>query len=213
MEIEEGLLDAHDDAALNTHRSPGEVIEIEGSLLDAPDGAALIHACNSRGVWGKGVAKELKARYPTAFEVYRSHCHWFTHRTRERVVEIDGEFRSIRAPEGTCLIIPPQKADYEANEANEATDVRHWIICLFTSRGYGRLVSPSDVVMENTEIAVADMRRQLDKIALDDTIDDWITELWACRFNSGLFGVPWSETKKILESSGLSITVATPAAE
>lgn len=44
------------------------------SLFDAPKGALLMHACNAQGVWGSGIAKEFKVRYPAAFEWYRMCC-------------------------------------------------------------------------------------------------------------------------------------------
>ncbi|KAF3891950.1 hypothetical protein GY631_4499 [Trichophyton interdigitale] len=38
------------------------ITEIEGDLFLAPEGAALIHACNCQGSWGKGIALEFKNR-------------------------------------------------------------------------------------------------------------------------------------------------------
>ncbi len=44
------------------------------SLFDAPPESYLVHACNSAGVWGSGIAKEFKMRYPHAFAVYERAC-------------------------------------------------------------------------------------------------------------------------------------------
>jgi len=33
----------------------------------------LVHACNSRGVWGAGIAQQFKKRFP---HVYRIYAHW-----------------------------------------------------------------------------------------------------------------------------------------
>lgn len=46
----------------------------EMSLLDAPRGSMLVHAVNCKGVWGSGIAKEIKARHPRAFLDYASWC-------------------------------------------------------------------------------------------------------------------------------------------
>ncbi|KAI2907878.1 hypothetical protein CBS63078_4729 [Aspergillus niger] len=113
--------------------------------------------------------------------------------------------RRARLPEGTALIIPPQEKDYE-NDSRK----RHWIICLFTSRGLGRMVSPENIVLENTELAIADMKEQLDRI---EDQEGRFLELWSCRFNSGLFGVQWARSREILKKSGLDVTVVTPADE
>ncbi|KAL3251338.1 hypothetical protein ABHI18_010688 [Aspergillus niger] len=95
--------------------------------------------------------------------------------------------------------------DYE-NDSRK----RHWIICLFTSRGLGRMVSPENIVLENTELAIADMKEQLDRIEYQE---GRFLELWSCRFNSGLFGLQWARSREILKKSGLDVTVVTPADE
>jgi ADP-ribose 1''-phosphate phosphatase len=40
------------------------------SLFDAPEKSYIVHACNSMGVWGSGIAVEFKRRFPHAFAVY-----------------------------------------------------------------------------------------------------------------------------------------------
>jgi O-acetyl-ADP-ribose deacetylase (regulator of RNase III) len=42
---------------------------IIGNALAAPEGV-FVHGCNAQGVMGSGVAKEVKAKYPKAFESY-----------------------------------------------------------------------------------------------------------------------------------------------
>lgn len=46
----------------------------KASLFDAPEGSLIVHAVNCRGVWGSGIAKEFKARYPNSYQVYKAHC-------------------------------------------------------------------------------------------------------------------------------------------
>lgn len=41
-----------------------------GSLLSVKEGI-IVHGCNSRGVMGSGVAKEVRSTYPQAYEVYK----------------------------------------------------------------------------------------------------------------------------------------------
>lgn len=44
------------------------------SLFNAPKGAVLVHACNAQGVWGSGIAKEFKERFPSSFKQYHKYC-------------------------------------------------------------------------------------------------------------------------------------------
>ncbi len=45
-----------------------------GDLFSAPGNSVLVHSCNAKGVWGSGVAKEFKHRFPGAFEQYNEYC-------------------------------------------------------------------------------------------------------------------------------------------
>ena len=139
----------------------------------------------------------------------------------------------IRLPEGTALIIPPQKRDYESKKADEenakekegaattTTKKKHWIICLFTSRQFGKNVSPPDTILANTELAIADMKEQLARLAVRNTDEGEENgsgmsaprELWSCRFNSGLFRVEWSRSRRVLEEAGLEVTVVRPVGD
>lgn len=48
----------------------------KGSLFDAPKETILVHACNSKGVWGSGIAAEFKKRYPAEFLRYERLCKY-----------------------------------------------------------------------------------------------------------------------------------------
>lgn len=50
---------------------------IKASLFDAPKGSILVHACNAQGVWGSGIAKEFKKRFPESFQFYHELCNDF----------------------------------------------------------------------------------------------------------------------------------------
>ena len=83
---------------------------------------------------------------------------------------------------GTCLLIPA--GDYV-------------IGCLFTSRGYANSVDKPQKILENTEKAIEDLIRQ--------NVEN--RPLHTCKINSGLFRVPWNDTKDILKKSGKEFTV------
>ncbi|KKZ61578.1 ADP-ribose 1''-phosphate phosphatase [[Emmonsia] crescens] len=219
------------------------ITEIQGDLFDAPEGAALIHACNCQGSWGKGIAQVFRQKYPAAYQIFRAH-----YRIRQQP-------RAVKLPEGTALIIPPQPADYQPPSqsqrvsAGEALQLpttasrgpgrgrgrralnsssrrspalprlagrKHWIICLFTSWHYGpRNRSPPDIILENTMLALADLKRQIAASATGPTAGEVEQpgELWGCRFNAGLFGVPWERTREVLEEAGLVMTIIRPVGE
>lgn len=56
------------------------------------------------------------------------------------------------------------------------------------------------------------MKRQLQELARKhlETGAAMPSELYACRFNSGLFAVPWAKTRKLVEDAGLKMTVVYP---
>jgi ADP-ribose 1''-phosphate phosphatase len=67
----------------------GNITTVKGSLFDAPKGSIIIHACNTKGVWGSGIAKAFAQHFPNAFCSYAKEC---------------SEHGSDLL--GTCLLIP-----------------------------------------------------------------------------------------------------------
>ena len=67
---------------------------ITGDIFTAPPNTILIHACNTKGSWGAGIALSFKEKYPAQFHVYEAHCKKY------------GD-----ALVGTCLIIPGETHD------------------------------------------------------------------------------------------------------
>lgn len=45
---------------------------IKGSLLDT-DAKIIVHGCNCQGVMGSGVAKQIKEKYPQAYNAYKNY--------------------------------------------------------------------------------------------------------------------------------------------
>lgn len=142
-----------------------KVTTIKGNLFDAPKGSIIIHACNTRGVWGSGIAAAFAKKFPQAFAIYHDHCN----RLGPSLI-------------GTCLLIPA--GDYV-------------IGCLFTSKSYGQYVDPPAKILKSTESALKDLIRQ--------NVD--LKPLHTCKINSGLFRVPWNDTKALLKATGVEFTV------
>ncbi|KAG8816937.1 ADP-ribose 1''-phosphate phosphatase [Serendipita sp. 400] len=51
------------------------IVVHEGDLFaKAPQSSVLVHACNTQGSWGSGIAAAFKAKFPDAYEVYHQVC-------------------------------------------------------------------------------------------------------------------------------------------
>ncbi|KAJ7091866.1 hypothetical protein B0H15DRAFT_834307 [Mycena belliarum] len=53
---------------------PNKILHIKADLFAAPAGAILVHACNTKGSWGGGIALAFRQKYPAAFVKYRDTC-------------------------------------------------------------------------------------------------------------------------------------------
>jgi ADP-ribose 1''-phosphate phosphatase len=61
-------------------------------------------------------------------------------------------------------------------------------------------VSKPDVILENSVHAIRDMRKQLEELfESNEETGKWDGKVYSCRFNSGLFGVEWKASKRVLE--------------
>jgi O-acetyl-ADP-ribose deacetylase (regulator of RNase III) len=67
----------------------------EGNLFEGTDVDFLIHCCNSQGRMGSGFAKELRARYSGAYEIYEQ-----THRVHGLKT---GQIVPYNAPDGRTI--------------------------------------------------------------------------------------------------------------
>lgn len=72
----------------------GRITYITGDLFGAPQRSILVHACNTVGSWGAGIAKAFRERYPAQFEIYKTHC------------KANGT-----SLVGTCLLLPGEQHD------------------------------------------------------------------------------------------------------
>jgi ADP-ribose 1''-phosphate phosphatase len=142
-----------------------KVTTIKGNLFDAPKGSIIIHACNTKGVWGSGIAKSFAVKYNGAYNVYRAAC-----------------LSKGSALLGTCLLIPTHN---------------HVVACLFTSKSYGHFVDKPAMILNSTETALADLIKQ----------NVGNLPLHTCKINSGLFNVPWRDTKALLKATGQDFVV------
>ncbi|CAI6276588.1 unnamed protein product [Periconia digitata] len=149
----------------------------KGDIFAAPQHSLLIHACNTQGSWGSGIAAAFRARYPAAFKIYRDYCTK-THKPTTNPV-----------PTGTCLLIPP-------SETSNGKP-KHWIGCLFTSAKYGKAKDSQAVILGNTGRSIKHLLAAVKEAERDGR---GVNEIRMCMINSGKFGVPWERTVEVLES-------------
>ena len=142
-----------------------------GDIFAAPDHTVLIHACNTKGEWGAGIAVAFKTAYPNAYTAYREHCL----------------SSATTVQTGTCLLIAP---------CETGTGPKHRIAYLFTSAEYGVKKDGPDEILKNTELAVRDL---LVKLKQAKENGDNLGSLRMCKINSGKFGVQWERTEGVLE--------------
>lgn len=151
------------------HEGFSQIKEYIGDLFAAPNDSVLIHACNTAGSWGGGIAVAFRERYPEAYQLYNEYC------TKHYNVKTNP------VPTGTCLLIPPVETEPGA--------LKHWIACLFTSAKYGKAKDPPYMILQHTGPAFKDLLIQL-------KVQPTMEQLRMCKINAGLFAVPWEETKK-----------------
>lgn len=142
------------------------------SLFDAPTESVIIHACNSQGVWGSGIAKAFKEKYPESFKFYNGFC------------KVQNEER------GTAC----GRADLSPFPVSEP----HWVGWIVTSHNYGPLKDSPELIKINTTLA---LRELCQKLYLAHPKDSNPTiDVYSNKFNSGLFAVPWGDSELILNT-------------
>lgn len=94
------------------------------SLFDAPKNSVLVHACNAKGVWGSGIAKEFKSLFPNAFEEYNKYCN------------TNLPYHTV----GTALVTKPENS--------------YKIGCLITSSDFGARLNAEQLILNHTKHAL-----------------------------------------------------------
>lgn len=104
---------------------------VKMDLFTAPSDSFIVHACNTKGQWGSGIAKFMKDKYPKNNQAYRDHC--FSN-SDERLI-------------GSAFI--PQVGSAAWKERR--------VISLFTSVAYGIFKDPPHKIIQNTKDALVDL--------------------------------------------------------
>ncbi|KAJ7693387.1 hypothetical protein B0H17DRAFT_1060001 [Mycena rosella] len=73
---------------------PSKITHVKADIFAAPEGSILVHACNTVGSWGAGIATAFQEKYPGAFAKYKNVCR-----------------KQGEALLGTCLLIRGEHHD------------------------------------------------------------------------------------------------------
>lgn len=138
-------------------------------FAEAPKGCVLIHACNTQGHWGAGIAKAFKQQYPKAYSAHHKFC-------------AKDHNKSHPVATGTAQLLAPLDDNKQ-----------HWIGCVFTSAKYGKGKDKPEMIVLNTGKS---MQMLLELIS---QVDDEVSEIRMCKINSGKFGVPWEKTEEAIQ--------------
>ena len=141
------------------------------NLFDAPKGSIIIHACNSQGMWGSGIAAAFSKLYPQSYEWYRGFCREWNERR------------------GTAC---------GRAELMKFVEEPHYVGYVVTSHDYGLYRDDPELIKINTTIA---LQQLCDRIySLFDQYSCPTVDVYSNKFNSGLFAVPWNESELILQT-------------
>lgn len=142
------------------------------SLFDAPKESVIVHACNSQGVWGSGIAKPFKERYPHSYEDYSNFC------------------KMANEERGTAC----GRAALSSFHVSEP----HWVGWIVTSHHYASQKDSPELIKIQTTMALMELCK---KIYMGHDQEKYPTiDVYSNKFNSGLFAVPWEDSELILKT-------------
>lgn len=140
-----------------------------GNLFSAPIGSILIHSCNAQGVWGAGVALQVKNRYWEAYRDFRKWLQTFMGRSGN--------------PLGNTRLFN-----------RHATS--HSVASMVVSHGFGSSVDPPEAILVRTAEAIHHLLIQ--EMAAAVRQKRLLREFHSPRINAGLFNVPWERTEAVI---------------
>lgn len=138
---------------------------IKGNLFDAPSDRLLVHACNTQGVWGSGIAKQFKTNFPSEFILYNKYC--------------DSFFPDIFIFSGEALILNKVVCLFTSEDYGPNVDPSHLIL-------HNTELAMKDLLSKTTmKLAMPKINSGLFNVPWEDTekilnkfdVDIWVYEL------------------------------------
>jgi len=140
-----------------------------GDLFTAPPGSILVHSCNAQGIWGAGVALQMKNRYWEGFQDFKKWLRYLS--------AYQGQ------PLGHTRLLDRHSSS-------------HSIASMVVSNGLGSSVDSPGVILEHTSMAIRHLLLQEIQGAVEQKRP--VRELHSPRINAGLFNVPWERTEAVI---------------
>ncbi|CCH62835.1 hypothetical protein TBLA_0I01770 [Henningerozyma blattae CBS 6284] len=167
---------------------------VKGNILNKQKyNRMIIHSCNCDGSWGGGIAYQLALKYPKAEKKYIEICDKYGYQLL-----------------GKSMIL----SSYSNNNSTE----RVLIACLFTSAYGGGNCDIPESILKKTERSLIHLNELIQSngnLKAKDSMDSDILEflkdidvdkislkeykLEMPKINSGIFGVPWEKTERVLQ--------------
>lgn len=147
------------------------------SLFDAPEGEIIVHACNSMGMWGSGIAKPFADNYKKSYKAYQRFCEYHN--------DYSGS---------ACGL-----GQLSTNPIGE----KHYVGYIVTSHEYGPRKDPPELIKIHTALALDSFCKSVyNFLSLNRGEDGEMTKVnvYSNKFNSGLFAVPWEDSELILKT-------------
>ncbi|KAL6947729.1 hypothetical protein ACO0RG_000311 [Hanseniaspora osmophila] len=187
----------------------------------------IIHSCNCLGTWGGGVAYQLGQKYPKTELEYTKICDYFSNDDPRKLLGnfvILPSFKDSKTLIG-CLFtsLGGGGSHDSASSILENTQLSLQKLLKYIQQGKKYCAppnSPSKQVSINTDVfeTKAEEEEIGLKLLLELMNEQYFSqfneiqdlkhfELEMPKINSGIFGVPWENTEKILEALPCDITV------
>ncbi|RMD44091.1 hypothetical protein DV735_g940, partial [Chaetothyriales sp. CBS 134920] len=169
--------------------------QIPGNLIDmaSPSPSVILaHACNCKGQANAGLAKALKAAFPAATKEYSDFC-------KGRDVE-----EIIGSTVVTQIELPTAAGDDDGRR-----QFCH-LANLLTSRDYGRRKDKAEMIVQQTEAALKDLRAWIEQQEFGKQGGGKV-QVFSNKMNAGFFAVRWEVTlgviKKVFADTDVEWTV------
>ncbi|RMZ85165.1 hypothetical protein DV738_g221, partial [Chaetothyriales sp. CBS 135597] len=162
--------------------------QVPGNLIDmaSPSPSVILaHSCNCKGQANAGVAKALKAAFPAATKAYSDFCKG---KDAEEII-------------GSTVVT---KIDF-LPEAATSHDERGGQFChlanLLTSRDYGRRKDKAELIVQQTEAALKDLRAWIEQQGFDEKEEGGggRVQVFSNKMNAGFFAVKWEATLEVIK--------------
>lgn len=110
---------------------------IEGDALEwaSKDGYCMIHVCNSQGKMGSGIAKQVKEKFPDAYESYL-HYHKMPYR---------GKFLGSVSTDKTFSVINMVAQEFYGYDGKQYISYKHLESCLEFIAAYWKALSTQGI--------------------------------------------------------------------